>query len=198
MPPIKITDEILEQAGNNVANDKTYGKESDLIKECFQAYPKNDDKKIIALKCGLIDITNSTNISRYKSKISVVEIVEILLTTPNLDERIEKGDHNLITDISSRTKNENDINLFSFATKFCCYHNIFVYGKDDFAIYDSVIKDHLPEYTTGVSKYKIDNLRKKHDYQGYLRIIDKILIDNDIKIPGKRRKLDNLIWFTNR
>lgn len=193
-----ITNEILEEAGKEVENDETYGKEADLIKECFTKFPQNIERTVVAMKCGLIDVTNSTNLSRHKGKISLVQVVDILLSISNLDERIRDGDPKLIKEFSSKTKRKHNINLFSFMSKFCCYHNIFVYGKDDFVIYDTVLMEHLPKYINGVTSHKIDSLRKNHDYKGYLNIVDKILANNNITIKGKRRKLDNLIWYNNR
>ena len=43
-------------------------------------FPFNTELAVVAMKIGLIDITNSTNISRYKSKISAVELAECIIS----------------------------------------------------------------------------------------------------------------------
>ena len=50
-----------------------YGEENNLITKAFEIFPYNTDCAEVAMKNGLIDITNSTNISKFKSKISVAE-----------------------------------------------------------------------------------------------------------------------------
>ena len=73
---IVITNELIEEAHRQVKATNNYGKEDDLITDCFKRFPKNDDVTIVAMKVGLIDITNSTHVSQYKNKISAVEIAE--------------------------------------------------------------------------------------------------------------------------
>lgn len=194
--PITVLD--LDQAAIILDSDKIYGEESRLIRSCLKKYPENTNRDVVAMKCGLIDITNSTNISRYKKFISVVQLTEILLAIKNFDLRLSKGDLTLVDEIARVSKKIYNINLFSFASKYCCYHNMFVYGRDDYAIYDTIIKDNLPNYIVGVSAYKIDKMRSNIDYLSYVGIIDLVLKNNNIQPNGYRRKLDNLIWYKNR
>ena len=191
----KITEKDLENINNKVLAETNYGKEFKLIEEALKTYQKNEDKVIIAFKVALIDITNSTNINRYKSKITVNEIVDTIYNIKNFDTRLEQGDLNLIKEIA---KSNGKINLFSFATKYCCYHNTIIYNKDDYSIYDSVLRDHLPEYIENISKNKIDKWRKSIDYESYHNCITEILEKNGIKLKDKRRKFDRFIWWSYR
>ncbi len=193
-----FTNEDLDKAAQAVDKDRAYGEEARLIKACFNQYPKNTSRELVAMKIGLIDVTNSTNISRYKSKISVPELADILLGIDCLDERIEKGDIALVQEIAVATKVVHDINLFSFASKYCCYHNIFVYGGDAFSIYDTVLHDNIPLYSARISKRQLNICRESCDYKRYANIIDGILDDNKITTKNRRRKFDNLVWYYNR
>ena len=128
---VKITNELLETAHKTVKSTNNYGREDDLITECFRRFPDNTNRAIVAMKVGLIDITNSTNISRYKRLISVVELVDCILNIKNIDERIKNGDPEVVNEIA---RSNGKINLFSFASKYYCYHNKNLYGKDDYSI----------------------------------------------------------------
>jgi len=169
-----------------------------LIERCLKRFPNNTDYEVVAMKIGLLDITNSTNISRYKRKISVNNIVEILLNIKYIDERIEQGDISLISEISKISKEKYDLNLFSFASKYCTYHNLFVYGKDSFSIFDSVLMENIPNYTSECSSHKINLWRDSFDYESYWNVITNILKANRIKCEKARRKFDNLVWYYNR
>lgn len=193
-----FTNADLDMAAKAVDEDRAYGEEARLIKACFNQYPQNTSREIVAMKIGLIDVTNSTNISRDKSKISVPELVDTLLGIKRLDERIAAGDISLVQEIAVETKNKYDINLFSFASKFCCYHNIYIYDGDAYSIYDTVLHDNIPMYALGVSKRQLNICRESCDYKRYVDIIDGILDANQITTENRRRKFDNLVWYYNR
>ena len=193
-----FTNADLDRAAKAVDEDRAYGEEARLIKACFNLYSQNTSREIVAMKIGVIDVTNSTNISRYKSKISVPELVDTLLAIKDLDARIAAGDISLVQEIAVATKNKYDINLFSFASKFCCYHNIFIYCGDAFSFYDTVLHDYIPMYAPGVSKRQLNICRESCDYKRYVDFIDGILDANGITTESRRRKFDNLVWYYNR
>ncbi|MCK9439594.1 winged helix-turn-helix domain-containing protein [Patescibacteria group bacterium] len=192
---VKITNALIEKAHRQVMLTDNYGKEDALITDAFRKFPQNVDLEIVALKIGLIDITNSTNISRYKSKISVVELAECIVKIKNIDERIKDGDPEVVNEIA---RSNGKINLFSFASKYCCYHNKNVYGKDDYSIYDTVLKESLPKYFDDITKGKLDSWRKTYKYKKYNNYITKKLDELEIKIDYRKRKFDHFIWFNNR
>lgn len=75
---VTITNEMIEETHKAVKATDNYGKEDDLITECFKRFPNNTDVTIVAMKVGLIDITNSTHVSQHKSLISAVELAEYI------------------------------------------------------------------------------------------------------------------------
>ena len=181
-----------------VKSSSNYGEELKLIKRVFndETFKKTTNIDKIALKISLIDTTNSTNLSRYKSKISLYELAKHIKDIKNFDARVAQGDLTLVKEIANTKK----INLFSFASKYCCYHNTLAYNRDDYFIYDSLIKEHFPDYNHNITSNMIENYRKNMEYEEYHKCIDSFLIANGITsdIPERRRMFDHFIWYQFR
>lgn len=191
----KISNDIIEKTARMVQSTSNYGVENSLISRCLKKFPLNTDPELVAMKVGLIDITNSTHLSQYKSKISIFEIVETIVSIPNIDERIEQGDPEVVNEIA-RTNGK--INLFSFASKYCCYHNRNLYGKDDYSIIDTVLKNSLPLYFDDITKGKIQKWQDNLQYKEYNDYITNKLDELGITIEHRKRKFDHFVWYRNR
>lgn len=201
---INLNNDELNKAEKDVLDDVTYGAENKLIERILKEYPENKDIDIIALKIGLIEVTNSTNIAKHKSKISVVDLANHIKNIEDIDIKIEKGCPTLVNEIANTGK----INLFSFASKYCCYHNYNHYGRDDYSIFDSRILIYLPRYfenlKSGLYKNSIvttKNLKerkKRYKYEDFNKYIETYLDYFDITCKGRRRKLDWLVWWNTR
>lgn len=111
----EISNDSIEEIETLVCNTDNYGPENDLIVRCLQRFPLNTDSDIVAMKVGLIDITNSTHLSQHKSRISMVELVAAIVAIPDIDNRIRTGDPEVVNEIA---KSNGNINLFSFASKY--------------------------------------------------------------------------------
>lgn len=189
-----ISDVTIEAASNAVVNDPVYGKELNLITRCLKRFPDNTDPDVVAMKIGLIDITNSTHLSQYKSKISIVSLAKKIAKIENIDERIKNGDPTVVNEIA----NNKNINLFSFATKYCCYHNRNLYENDDYSIYDTVLKEYLPLYFKEIKKGTIQKWKDNCDYESYNIFITKKLDELGIQVEFRKRKFDHFVWYKNR
>lgn len=195
-----ITPSALIDADKQVENDSQYGPEQKLIRDVIRKYSRNDDIIYVAMKVSVIDVTNSTQLSKYKSKISLYDIADIIVNIKDFDKRVENGDESLVEEIAQKSKNKG-VNLFSFASKYCHYHNRFVYGKDDYSIFDSVVRDHLSAYSLPGNPITLrtpEKWRKRIDYKSFNGYIAQILDASGITIPGKRRCFDHYVWFNNR
>lgn len=190
-----INNDTLEEVTKAVMDTENYGKELELMTACLKKYPDNTDIETVAMKIGLIDITNSTNISRYKRLISVVELAEIIVRIPDIDSRIKDGDPEIVNIIA---RSNGNINLFSFASKYCCYHNRNLYERDDYSILDTVLRESLPNYFNDVTESEIKNWQKSFNYKAYNDYITRKLDELGITIPFRKRKFDHYIWFKNR
>lgn len=191
----EITNETIEEAGRIVAETDNYGPEMEMITRCLRRFPDNTDPDIVAMKVGLIDITNSTHLSQHKSKISMVELSSIIASIPDIDARIKAGDPEVVNQIA---RSNGRINLFSFASKYCCYHNRNLYERDDYSILDTVLKEHLPLYFSDVTETQIENWRKAYNYKAYNDYITKKLDELGITVEFRKRKFDLFVWYKNR
>ncbi len=190
-----ITNESLEEAEKIVDKTDNYGPENELITRCLKKFPNNTDPDVVAMKVGLIDITNSTHLSQHKSKISMVELSNIIASIPDIDVRLKYGDPEVVNLIA---RCNGKINLFSFATKYCCYHNRNLYGKDDYSILDTVLKEYLPRYFDDVTKTQIQRWQDSYNYKAYNDYITKKLDELGITVEYRKRKFDWFVWYKNR
>ena len=191
-----ISNQNLDYIDEQVRKDVAYGDETRLITNCLKRFPENTDIEIVAMKIGLIDITNSTHISQHKSKINAYDLAKHIISIPNIDERIKNGDPSVVNEIA---KCNGKINLFSFASKYCCYHNHDIYEHDDYSILDTVLAQYLPLYFKGkVKKAHIEKWRQNFMYEKYNEFITQMLDELNITTEFRRRKFDHFIWFLNR
>lgn len=191
----EITNETIEEAGRIVAETDHYGPEMEMITRCLRRFPDNTDPDIVAMKVGLIDITNSTHLSQHKSKISMVELSSIIASIPDIDARIKAGDPEVVNLIA---RSNGKINLFSFASKYCCYHNRNLYERDDYSILDTVLKDYLPRYFGDVTRSQIQRWQDSFNYKAYNDYITKKLDELGITVEFRKRKFDLFVWYKNR
>lgn len=190
-----INNDTLDEAENAVQETNNYGLENKMITSCLKRFPKNNDPELVAMKIGLIDITNSTHLSQYKSTISIVELAECIAKVPDIDKRIEEGDPSVVKEIAMAN---GKIKLFSFASKYCCYHNCNLYGKDDYSIYDSVLHKCLPLYFSDISETTIKKWKDTLNYKAYNDYITSKLDEMGITVKNRKRKFDHFVWYKNR
>lgn len=192
---LPLTEENIEEQHKVVGASSNYGKEGLIIHDVLNAFPLHNDLNTIAMKIAVIDVTNSTHLSQYKSRLSLYDLAKVILEIPNFDDRLAKGDPELVNIIA---RNIGAVNMFSFASKYCTYHNVEVYGRDDYSIFDGIVKNTLPHYIQGLTTNKIDTWRRSFDYEAFNECVGKLLDENNIHIPFRRRKLDHFLWYANR
>jgi len=197
----KIDTKTILKTDKEVQEHPSYGAEETLISTLFRQFPENTDATIVAAKVAIIDTTNNTNISMYKSRLSLCDVAKTIVDIEDFDKRVESGDVNLVEEIARTSKDKYGVNLFSFASKYCCYHNVHVYEKDDYSIFDNIVKKNLPDYCNEnlkITANKIESWRNKFDYTSFNTLIGKILDANRITIPNRRRAFDHFLWYNNR
>ena len=192
MNNIVLRSKDLHEAHNDVLSDDKYGKEYRLIEDVLKKYPNNKTIEDVACKIAVIDFTNSTNLRQ--NKINLYTLAKII-TNIDFDAKVAKGDVSLVSDIIK----ECPVKLYSFASKYCCYHNTFLYNRDDYSIYDSVVKNHLPEYAT--EKLPASKWRRNFNYETFNQYIGDLLDEYGITAatePQRRRLFDHYVWYKNR
>lgn len=195
-----LSSEEIESEHQRVLDDKKYGADERLLEAVLSKYPRNDDINLVALKVALIDLTNSTQLSKYRNKIVLFDIASIIFGIKDFDERVKNGDPQLVNEIARATKmhNGDGYNLFSFSSKYCCYHNAIAYGGDAYSIYDGVVRDNLNKFVTDLRKSWIDKCREEFRYEEFNQVITELLDYNNIQIAGRRRKFDHFLWYKYR
>lgn len=184
----------IEKENNKFSHDNKYEEET-LLMDIFRKYPLNDNIETVAMKIAVLDMVNSTNFVRYKKKISLREMATYICNITDFDERVKNGDPTLVNELA---KTNGNINLFSFASKYCTYHNVAVYKNDDYSIYDGIVAKHLPKYSENLTKSRIEQWRNNLDYSSFVNCITEILDKNNIHIDFRRRKFDYYLWYTYR
>lgn len=204
----KISNKDLELIEQRVKNDIKYGREGILIKSALTKNPNNNDISIVSMKICLIDLTNGTNLMRNLGKNGGLYDLSEKITQIDFDNRVKNGDISIVNELAKWTKEKLGKNLFSFISKYCLYHNLYCYNRDDFVIYDSVVAESLNryisdedfEFITGKKLYKnsIKKYKYNFQYEEYKKIIDFILEKNNINVSMPHRKMDWFIWYSNR
>lgn len=197
---IPLSEKAIEDVFKKSQKESTEKCGVNLVEEFFKNHPLNTDAIVVAAKIALVDITYSTFIARYKKKIQVCNIVKIITSIEDFDERVAKGDPELVSEIARKCKVVG-VNLFSFASKYCCLHNFYIYKKDDYSIYDSSVVGNLPLYATKsypVTSKQITKWKNDCDYKSFNDYICNLLKALNINIPFKRRAFDLLLWYANK
>ena len=190
-----LTKDNIENVEDKVRNDPKYGEDLKELTTFFTQFPTNTNRDIVIHKILLVDITNSTNLKFTSSRVndfSIYNLAEQLIKW-NIDKDIENGSHSIVDKISKFCNS----NIFSFATKYCCYHNTLCYNKDDYSIFDKVVVKTIPQYVD-ISPTYIDDEKDK-GYSHYHSLITKLIDVYDLhRIENIRRKLDHFLWFPNK
>lgn len=134
-PTNKLLDEYIDKFNGE---EKYYLPDQAIIK-LFDAFPENKYLEHILLKISVINDLYSTNILGTFNMAKHIHQLDI-------DSGLNQGDPHLVNKISSghgivSKKNNKEINFYSFATKYCNWHN-----RDNYAIFDSFVKKVLMAY----------------------------------------------------
>lgn len=200
----KITNANLNDYAKKIASHPKYGRVIKLIDKALKNNPQNTDISVVAMKICLIDLTNGTNLSRNLGTDGGLYLLSEQITQSDFDKRVKKGDLLLVEELSKWTKEHIGKNLFSFISKYCFYHNAYCYDRDDYVIFDSVLRKNLGKYITEEDYQEITGktLRKNSkqmgnniDYLTYKKVIDHIIQENNISVDKPHRKFDWFIWF---
>ncbi|MEN8248904.1 MAG: hypothetical protein ABFS32_08225 [Bacteroidota bacterium] len=119
-------------------NDERYYPADQAIIKLFRAFPKNKNLEDILLKISVINDMYSTQVyATYRLSQHILEL--------NIDPLLKKGDPVAVKLIASghgiKNKNGTEINFYSFATKYCNWHN-----QESYAIFDSFVEKVLLAY----------------------------------------------------
>ncbi len=203
LSPISKNDFQGSNTIQKTIKNKYYQRDNDVLEYLFGKIPLNNKAEEVYIKIVVIDFIYSTQLKLLIGSAGVYYLVDLILDL-NFDVRVQKGDPTLVNDIAN---NNGGVNLFSFASKYCALHNWYVYGKDDYSIYDSVVARLFPEYTaishktnpqiTQISAALVERWRQAKAYGSFNDAIGTFLdeIGIDAKTyQSRRRDFDRIIW----
>lgn len=170
-----------------------------LLQRLVKEYPNHSNKAAVDTKVKLLNLFYSTGI-QATNKMS-----ENILSISDIDERLSAGDKSLIPEIATLTFDGKERYNYSFATKYCAYHQ-----PAKFPIYDSIVamtfisffeKGLLPKYkccnrkSTAKETYtKGEFTAKLKEYDFFVNVYDYFMDLYDLKDSFTYREIDSYIW----
>lgn len=163
------------------------------LKEVFTKFPDHKNLEGVITKIVVLNQLYAVNVDKVTD---IVVLAEKICNIPNIDTRLQNGCHELVNEIANLTDKHK---IMSFASKYCCIHNFYVYDKDDYSIIDSTVKKLLPHYAKQVgiktSTQQLKNYQRNFQYDEICKIIDSTLQANHITTQQKRRDFDFFLWL---
>ena len=127
-----------------------------MFKLCQSTYPKNNNLEEVLLKCAAINAFSSTNVYDLYSMANHI-------VGKQIDERIKNNDLSLVGTIAKIEISGKRHNFYSFATKYCHYHN-----PENYPIYDSYVSKVLCSFTEEFRIIKNSELR---NYEKFIDVL---------------------------
>jgi len=182
IPTNILLDEYIDKFNKN----ERYYLADQAIISLFEAFPENKFLEHILLKISVINDLYSTNILGTYNMAKHIQKLDI-------DRRLQNGDPNIVNEISLghgiiSNRNGKEINFYSFATKYCNWHN-----RDSYAIYDSFVKKVLLAYKR---KDKFSDF-KESDLKNFVKF-KKIVFDFKYFYNLTRhdlKQIDKFLWI---
>ena len=180
------TNDLLDKYIDKFNNDERYYPADQAIINLFDAFPENKRIEDILLKLSVINDLYSTNIlGTFKMAKHILQL--------DIDEGLRQGDPDIVHQIATghdiRTKiNDKEINFYSFATKYCNWHN-----KASYAVYDSFVHKVLMAYKRR-DKFSVFTQSDLKDF----RKLKKIILDFADYYNLTRhnlKEIDKFLWI---
>jgi len=186
--------------------DGLKGNQEPIKRACHDYWENPQDKDLLAILICVIDSTNSTGLTRKKrgnekqKEFGVMNIASFCIKNDFIDS-VKSGEAEKAETMIQDFWSEYQINLFSLFSKLFCYCDLFVFERDNFSIYDSVVGQHLYLFdcrsSNPILKSNPARWRANASYSEYNSAIEDILNGQGISEEDdsfRRRHLDNLIW----
>ena len=162
------------------------------LTKLFKSFPGHNNLDEVYLKVTAVNSLYSTNIyDTYRIAYHIYSNVQYI------DNRLSKGDSSLVEEIAKghgiKGKNSKEKHFYSFATKYCSFHN-----SSKFAIYDTLIQDLLIKFhnqeASKESKISYDKLR---EYEEFLKVIEKFKETFELK-DFTLKEVDMYLWLRGK
>lgn len=168
-------------------NLPVYVLQEKILSNLFRNYPKNTEESEVKIKVKTLNLYYSTNVLATDQMAEHIYKLQI-------DEKLKKGDLDLVEKIANlNLKNGEKRVFYSFASKYCNFHN-----SDKYPIYDSIVSDLLYQFNKSHKFYRNGNFTKKElkeseNYSQYKEIIDAFRNFFKLKEFGYK-DIDRYLW----
>ena len=182
----KPTDKLINKYIQEFENDERYYKADKAIIRLFESFPENKNIEDILLKISVINDLYSTKI--YGTWRMAKHIQNL-----NIDDSLNAGDPDLVNKIAighgiiSKRFNK-EINFYSFATKYCNWHN-----QNDYCIYDTFVDRLLVAYNR---QDKFSDFNRVHlkTFSRFKSILSDFINFYNLK-EHNYKEIDKFLWI---
>ena len=173
-------------------NSNRYFPADEAIIELIKKFPENKKLEHVLIKCTVINRLYSTNV------LNIVEIAKHI-THLNIDKDIKDGKPEMVMKIAkghgiinSKSKISSERFFYSFATKYCHWHN-----ENEYPIYDSYVCKMLIEYNKQCKFFENSFIKENlKDYEKYKKIYFKFI--EKYKLSNNLKNIDKFLWLYGR
>lgn len=154
-------------------------KYDDIINNIIKKFPLNINYEDIIIKIAIINTI-------YNTKLYDIVTLATNIKYLNIDSHIRNYDISIVDRIASSYKYSNNIYCYSFASKYCSFHNSL------YPIYDSIVDELLWNYKIRDNFYKF----KRYDlkvYDKFIKILDEFVKFYNITTLNYK-SLDKFLW----
>lgn len=154
------------------------------LKLAFKTFPTNIVVPEVLIKASALNDLFRTNI------FATAELAKHI-TSLNIDEKIKRGDLSIVAEIAKFEIKEKTKTFYSFATKYCHWHNQAEYPIFDSRVHNSLVaykqQDGFAEFTEGDLKH----------YPSFKEIINSFLDYYSLNSVSYK-ELDKFLWLNDR
>lgn len=175
---------MVKEYNKKFENDEGFYWADQAIIKLVETFRENNDIINILLKVSVINDLYNTNI------FDTFEMAKHIHSL-HIDSALEKGESEIVNKIAKVKMSNKEKNFYSFATKYCNWHN-----RSKYPIYDSFVDKILRAYRDQTNFFDFNNADLR-DYTKFLEIIEKFRIffnldDFDFK------EIDKFLWRYSR
>lgn len=181
----KVTSSLIASVIERFEQEDRYRGADNAITNLIQKFPDNTVLEDIILKVCTINQLYSTNIY------SVFEISQHILNS-KIDSGLRVGDRDIVSKIANRhnirrRKNNTEMSFYSFATKYCSWHN-----QSAYPIYDGFIEKTLVAYRIK-DNFSSFNKKDLKDFSKFCNVIDDFINYYDLN-EYSVKEIDKFLW----
>lgn len=180
------------------AKMETYAIQEDILQRLVKEYPGHKNRAAVEVKVKLLNLLYSTHI------LATNRMTTHICGIYDIDSRMKRGDRSLVKEIACLTIEDKDYDFYSFATKYCAFHNpkaypiydIIVTGVFSRLFEDGNLNPFVYTREQGVKNgyTKSSFTAKLRDYGFYVTVYNCFMEQYGLKDKLTYREVDAYLW----